>query len=121
MATPGEENPCFEMQSRNTEADRGDVYEDIVGGSAYETPVTTQGAMNKQQPLTMEVENGLHTMIANVRRLVFAIGVVVVINFMITVAILAVVVSMLTSENIRTVSQDDAAVQRLESNKPFII
>lgn len=120
MATPGEENPNFEMQSNN-EADRGDVYENVVGRSAYETPVTTQGAMNKQQPLTMEVENGLHTMIAKVRRLVFAIGVVVVINFMITVATLAVVVSMMTSENIRTAEQDYAAVQRLESNKSSII
>ena len=40
---------------------------------------------------------------------------------MITVATLAVVVSMMTSENIRTAEQDDAAVQRLESNKPSII
>ena len=77
--------------------------------------------MNKQQPLTTEVENGLHTMMANVRRVVLAIGVVVVINFMITVATLALVVSMMTSENIRTASQDGAAVRRLESNKPFIL
>ena len=68
MAAPGEENPYFEMQS-NTEADRGDVYEDVIARSAcaYETPVTTQGAVNKLRPLTTGVDNGLHTMIANLQ------------------------------------------------------
>ena len=117
MAERGEVNIHFEMESK-AEGNRGNAYEDVVGSSGFAYPVTTQGDVNKRQTLT-KVLNTLQADNRNVRRMVFVIGVVVVVNFMIAVATLALVVTTMMSENVSPASKDGAAVQRLESNGTF--
>ena len=117
MAAIGEEDIYFEMEPK-AEGNRSDGYEDVVGSSGYTYPVTTQGAVNKRQTLT-EAVNALQADNAKVRRMVFVIGVVVVVNFMIAVATLALVIMTIISENVSPALKDTAAVQKLESNGAF--
>ena len=119
MAAIGEENIYFEMESKAEGKNRGDVCEGVVGSSGETYPVTTQGAVNKRQTLTELVENTLQANDTKVRRMVFAIGIVVVVNFMIAVATLALVVTRMISDNVSPASKDDAAVERLESKGSF--
>lgn len=115
MRATGEENLYYEMESKTETEGVYDVYDDIVGSRA--TSGTTQKAVNKRQTLP-EVEQAYEANIAEVRRMISIVSFGVVLTFVITVATLALVVSIKMSHNEVTTLKDAAAVHEKQHNEP---